>query len=197
MRAARFRTLLAGLVATVILAAGVTTTTTEATGAPGAVAFGSPRDISIPIGSSNPNYRFSSIAILRAINGDGSLGAPYAQVAGLPDGTLVAYRLSDAARLWGVKVGSEIQASPAIAYSQGRAYIAVGSMDGWVHVVDQNGGVVFRQQLAPGPGGLNGVFGTPAMADLDGDGGQIGRATRLNSSHLVTSYAVFCLKKNT
>ncbi len=177
MRATRIRTVLAVLAASATLAAGLVATTSQAamatapTAAPGAVTAAPPRDIAIAVGSVRPNYRFSSIAILRSLNADGSPGAPYAQVAGLPDGTLVAYRLSDGVRLWGVKVGTEIQASPAVAYSQGRAYIAIGSMDGWVQVVDQNGGVVFRQQLAPGPGGLNGVFGTPAMADLDGDGG--------------------------
>jgi hypothetical protein len=206
MRATRIRAVLAAVTAAVLLGPGLTVTTTLASAAPAAppapatspapaaVAAGPPRDIAIPVGSVSPNYRFSSIAILRSLNADGSPGAPYAQVAGLPDGTLVAYRLSDGARLWGVKVGTEIQASPAVAYAQGRAFIAVGSMDGWVQVVDQNGGVVFRQQLAPGPGNLNGVFGTPAMADLDGDGGLDLVATsynqRVNAWRLSTGAAL-------
>ena len=172
MRATRIRTLLAGATALLAMTYSlVATTTPQASAAPSAVTLSAPRDIAVPVGSVGPNYRFSSIAILRAVNADGSQGAPYAQVAGLPDGTMVAYRLGDGVRLWSVKVGSEIQSSPAVAYAQGRAYVAVGSLDGWVEVVDQDGAVVFRQQLAPGPGGLNGVFGTPAMADLDGDGG--------------------------
>lgn len=177
MRANPLRTILGGAAATLALASLFAAAAPGATGAPAVAAvaavahLAAPKDIAVPVGSVGPNYRFSSIAILRAVTADGTPGAPYAQVAGLPDGTLVAYRLSDGGRLWSVKVGSEIQSSPAVAYARGRAYIAVGSLDGWVEVVDQNGGVVFRQQLEPGPGGLNGVFATPAMADLDGDGG--------------------------
>src|SRR5256885_11314531 len=39
------------------------------------------------------------------------------------------------------------------------------------------------------PGELNGLVGRPASIGIDR------KSTRLNSSHLVISYAVFCLKK--
>src|SRR5256885_5808031 len=43
-------------------------------------------------------------------------------------------------------------------------------------------------------GGLSFVFG---WVDLNGSEERDRKSTRLNSSHLVISYAVFCLKKNT
>src|SRR5256885_9427296 len=62
---------------------------------------------------------------------------------------------------------------------------------------------LFRSLLGPGPGGRPGRVGDAARGARDG--GPAARArgavhrdrksTRLNSSHLVISYAVFCLKK--
>src|SRR5688500_19221105 len=48
-----------------------------------------------------------------------------------------------------------------------------------------------------GLGGLGGIGGLSSMGYSPGFGGGLGdrKSTRLNSSHLVISYAVFCLKK--
>src|SRR5256885_9731528 len=56
--------------------------------------------------------------------------------------------------------------------------------------VHASGGV---QRAAPGVGGKCEVFGFDELDDLATPGGR--KSTRLNSSHLVISYAVFCLKK--
>src|SRR5256885_12175240 len=65
----------------------------------------------------------------------------------------------------------------------------------------------FRQQLPDGEGrhaadhGQRAEDGAPAQGVVDGradgrrDAGADRKSTRLNSSHLVISYAVFCLKK--
>src|SRR2546426_7586021 len=42
-------------------------------------------------------------------------------------------------------------------------------------------------------GGVQGPFGNPLGSERDAGGDR--KSTRLNSSHLVISYAVFCLKK--
>src|SRR5256885_5170202 len=65
-----------------------------------------------------------------------------------------------------------------------------------------------RQQRMPGRGHIGGQVGQDQRAQRDRDAGdrqpaagtaQLGladrKSTRLNSSHLVISYAVFCLKK--
>src|SRR5436190_17002370 len=48
-----------------------------------------------------------------------------------------------------------------------------------------------QQDFAPQPGDADGVFGGKAAGRV----GQDRKSTRLNSSHTVISYAVFCLKK--
>src|SRR5690625_6668795 len=68
-----------------------------------------------------------------------------------------------------------------------------------LHIIVENGEVTETQNL---PGILS-ATGPVALADYKGDGtmglfiGGDRKSTRLNSSHVAISYAVFCLKKKT
>src|SRR2546426_8259746 len=58
---------------------------------------------------------------------------------------------------------------------------------------DATAGMAARRSWRPKPGLLNASCGLLAAIDTEQDGDR--KSTRLNSSHLVISYAVFCLKK--
>src|SRR5256885_13288277 len=63
---------------------------------------------------------------------------------------------------------------------------------------DDRRGAAHRQPRGEGAVGVGRTSRDGAVADADQDGGAGDRkSTRLNSSHLVISYAVFCLKKKT
>ena len=69
---------------------------------------------------------------------------------------------------WPVETGDNLFSSPALGDvdHDGRLEVAIGGNDGYLYLIDDNGGIIWKQGLYEG----DDVLSSPAIGDLDGDG---------------------------